>query len=198
MSLRALTLPSSRLWRSTLGVVLRSLTTTTSSIPVTELPIQHALPESTWKADQNFLREDPLLSQLVNTIMKDGKKARAQRLVSDALLDIRFKTNSDPYQVLSHAITEASPLIKLTSARKGSKVVQVPTPLQERQRRRRAIVWILEAAAKRNEKKFPERLSAEVLAVINGASSVLAKKQQLHKSALANRANAQVSYNSMR
>ncbi|OZJ04499.1 hypothetical protein BZG36_02257 [Bifiguratus adelaidae] len=142
--------------------------------------------------DQTFLLQDPLMSQLVNTIMKDGKKARAQRLVSDALLDIRLKTNSDPYTVLSHAITEASPLIKLTSARKGSKVVQVPTPLQERQRRRRAIVWILEAAAKRNEKKFPERLSAEILAIINGGSSVLAKKQQLHKSALANRANAQM------
>ncbi|KAF7731400.1 hypothetical protein EC973_000208 [Apophysomyces ossiformis] len=138
---------------------------------------------------------DSLVSQLVNTIMRDGKKARAQRLVSDSMKHLEKKTAAEPYSVLSEAIEAASPLLKLTSTKKGSKVVHVPTALRERQRRRRAIVWILEAAKKRNEKTFEERFAGEVYDISQGTSSVLQKKQQLHKQALANRANAQVSYN---
>ncbi|CAM0135637.1 hypothetical protein VKS41_005289 [Umbelopsis sp. WA50703] len=145
--------------------------------------------------EQEFLGQNPIVSQLVNTVMRDGKKARAQRLVSDALQDIRLKTNSDPLVVLTEAIESTSPMLKLTSAKKGSKVIHVPTALRERQRRRKAIVWILEGASKRPEKTFEARLSGEILAVINGASSALTKKNALHKLALANRANAQVSYN---
>ncbi|KAG0169903.1 hypothetical protein DFQ28_002818 [Apophysomyces sp. BC1034] len=138
---------------------------------------------------------DTLVSQLVNTIMRDGKKARAQRLVSDSMKHLEKKAASEPYAVLSEAIETASPLLKLTSTKKGSKVAHVPTPLRERQRRRRAIVWILDAAKKRNEKTFEERFAGEVYDISQGISSVLQKKQQLHKQALANRANAQVSYN---
>lgn len=141
------------------------------------------------------LREDPLVSQLVNTIMKDGKKARSRRLVSDTLHSIRRQTNSDPYLVLDEAIRLAQPVLKISSSKKGSKVLYVPTPLNERQRRHRAIKWITEAAGKRPEKMFEERLAGELLSVVNGQSSVLAKKQQLHKQGLANRANAMVSYN---
>ncbi|KAJ2498458.1 hypothetical protein GGH96_004303 [Coemansia sp. RSA 1972] len=74
-----------------------------------------------------YLRTDPLLSQLVNMIMRDGKKARAERLVQTALLDIRRHTNTDPQRVLSDAINLACPLMDTKSARQGSKVVQVPS-----------------------------------------------------------------------
>jgi small subunit ribosomal protein S7 len=154
-----------------------------------------AAAETSQAAEQEFIRQNPIVSQLVNTVMRDGKKARAQRLVADALADIRLKTNTDPLLVLTEAIESTSPMLKLTSAKKGSKVIHVPTALRERQRRRKAIVWILEGAAKRPEKTFEARLSGELLAVINGVSSALTKKNSLHKLALANRANAQVSYN---
>ncbi|KAI7827430.1 ribosomal protein S7 domain-containing protein, partial [Gamsiella multidivaricata] len=134
---------------------------------------------------------NPILKQLVNTIMKDGKKARAERFVADALLEIRTRTQSDPYLVVLDALELASPILKLTAIKKGSKVLQVPSPMTERQRRRKAIVWILEASDKRRgEKKFKDRLASEFLAVVNGNSGALAKKNQLHKMALANRANA--------
>ncbi|CAO3638201.1 unnamed protein product [Cunninghamella echinulata] len=107
------------------------------------------------------------------------------------------KSQQEPYSVLTSAIEEASPLLKLTSTKKGSKVVHVPTALRERQRRRRAIVWVLDAAKKRNEKTFEERFAAEIYDITQGTSSVLQKKLQLHKQALANRANAQVVYNSV-
>ncbi|KAG0195847.1 hypothetical protein BGX28_000527 [Mortierella sp. GBA30] len=141
------------------------------------------------------LTENPVLSQLVNTIMKDGMKARSQRFVADAMLEIRSRTQSDPYQVLLDAIELASPILKLSAVKKGSKVLQVPTPMTERQRRRKAIVWILEASDKRKgEKQFKDRLASEFLAVVNGNSGALVKKNQLHKAALANRANASLKY----
>ncbi|KAK3823979.1 MAG: ribosomal protein S7 domain-containing protein [Linnemannia elongata] len=141
------------------------------------------------------LSQNPILSQLVNTIMKDGKKARAQRFVADALLEIRSRTQSDPYHVILDALELASPILKLTAIKKGSKVLQVPTPMTERQRRRKAIVWILEASDKRKgEKLFKDRLASEFLAVVNGNSGALVKKNQLHKMALANRANASLKY----
>ncbi|CAO3597509.1 unnamed protein product [Absidia cylindrospora] len=138
---------------------------------------------------------DSLVSQLVNTLMRDGKKARAQRLVSDSMRHLETKSQQEPYSVLAGAIEEASPLLKLTSTKKGSKVAHVPTALRERQRRRRAITWIIHAASKRNEKTFEERFAGEIYDVTQGTSSVLQKKLQLHKQALANRANAQVNYN---
>ncbi|KAG0055721.1 hypothetical protein BGZ83_007593 [Gryganskiella cystojenkinii] len=142
------------------------------------------------------LTENPILSQLVNTIMKDGKKARAQRFVADALLEIRKRTQSDPYHVVLDALELTSPILKLTAIKKGSKVLQVPTPMTERQRRRKAIVWILEASdkRKRSEKEMKDRLASEFLAVVNGNSGALVKKNQQHKMALANRANASLKY----
>ncbi|KAF9114818.1 hypothetical protein BGX27_009766 [Mortierella sp. AM989] len=141
------------------------------------------------------MEDNPILKQLINTVMKDGKKARAQRFVADALLEIRSRTQTDPYQVVLDALELASPILKLTPIKKGSKVLQVPNPMTERQRRRKAIVWILEASDKRKgEKKFKDRLASEFLAVVNGNSGALAKKNQQHKMALANRANASLKY----
>ncbi|KAF9203102.1 hypothetical protein BGZ49_006776 [Haplosporangium sp. Z 27] len=147
------------------------------------------------KEQARSFEENPILKQLVNTIMKDGKKARAQRFVADALLEIRARTQSDPYQVVLDGLELASPILRLTAVKKGSKVLQVPSPMTERQRRRKAIVWILEASDKRKgEKLFKDRLASEFLAVVNGNSGALSKKNQQHKMALANRANASLKY----
>ncbi|KAL1924483.1 mitochondrial 37S ribosomal protein uS7m [Calcarisporiella thermophila] len=181
----------SRLLPLTSRIFARPLHTTPASQSLSILPSSQLIAPDTQKP----LRDDPLLSQLVNTIMKDGKKARAERLVAQALLEVRRRTNADPYTILCEAIELASPMVAMSATRKGSKVVQAPRPLRERQRRRKAIVWLLEAAAKRPEKDFSTRLSSEILAVINGASGALDKKNQLHRLALANRANAQVTYN---
>ncbi|KAJ2696165.1 hypothetical protein FB645_006280 [Coemansia sp. IMI 203386] len=139
--------------------------------------------------DRQRLRTDPLLSQLVNMIMRDGKKMQAERFVQQALLDIRQHCKSDPYKVLSDAIETVSPLMDTRSARQGSKVIQVPRALNLRQRRRKAIVWLLDSAKKRNERSMYMRLSGELQAIVNGTSGCLEKKLQLHKIVLANRSN---------
>lgn len=174
---------------------IRPMSTTIASTTTTPTPVTPVV-----NSNVTVVPKDEVVSQLVNTLMRDGKKARAQRLISDSMkhLSKKISAETDPYTVLLEAIETASPLLKLSSTKKGSKVVHVPTALRDRQRRRRAIVWMLDASKKRGEKSFEERFAAEVYDVSQGTSSVLQKKQQVHKQALANRANAQVSYNTQR
>jgi small subunit ribosomal protein S7 len=182
------------------STVLQALRQNKSNMFKFTSAVQLARPMSTAAPNVTLVPNDEVVSQLVNTIMRDGKKARAQRLVSDSMKSLTNKIGAeeDPYTVLQEAIETASPLLKLSSTKKGSKVVHVPTALRDRQRRRRAIVWMLDAAKKRGESSFEERFAAEIFDVTQGTSTVLQKKQQIHKQALANRANAQVSYNTQR
>lgn len=146
------------------------------------------------KNDPRFIREDPAISQLVNIIMRHGKKATARRFLADAMVEIRKQTHNDPYLITKAAIEKASPMVSHMSYKKGSKVTLIPKALSERQRRHKGIRWILDASDKRSGKYFSIRLANEILAVINGDSAALKKKEQLHKLALANRANLPVKW----
>ncbi|CAB5362256.1 ribosomal protein S7 [Rhizophagus irregularis] len=146
------------------------------------------------KNDPRFIREDPVISQAVNIIMRHGKKATARRFLADAMVEIRRQTHNDPYLITKAAIEKASPLVSHMSYKKGSKVTLIPKALNERQRRHKGIRWILDASDKRSGKNFSIRLANEILAVINGDSAALKKKEQLHKLALANRANLPVKW----
>ncbi|RIA86794.1 ribosomal protein S7 domain-containing protein, partial [Glomus cerebriforme] len=146
------------------------------------------------KDDPRFIREDPIISQLINIIMRHGKKATARRFLADAMVEIRKQTHNDPYLITKTAIDKASPLVSHMSYKKGSKVTLIPKALNERQRRHKGIRWILDASDKRSGKNFSIRLANEILAVIGGNSVALKKKEQLHKLALANRANLPVKW----
>ncbi|KAG2204286.1 hypothetical protein INT46_004544 [Mucor plumbeus] len=193
--------PTSSLFEAAKAAAASAAAASSSSTPSAVTPVTPSVSVPS-TSHVPIVPNDEVVSQLVNTLMRDGKKARAQRLISDSMKHLSKKIgageNADPYSVLLEAIETASPLLKLSSTKKGSKVVHVPTALRDRQRRRRAIVWMLDASKKRGEKSFEERFAAEVYDVSQGVSPVLQKKQQIHKQALANRANAQVSYNTQR
>nr|CAG8465474.1 9945_t:CDS:2 [Entrophospora candida] len=146
--------------------------------------------------DQKFLKEDPIISQLINMIMKDGKKATATKYVLDAALEIRKQTNNeDPYKVIKTAIEIASPLVDLISKKvTGTKSAQIPTALNPRQQRNRGIKWILDASERRNHKQFSVRLALEILSVINNTSPAVKKKEQLHSSAIQNRSSLPIKW----
>ncbi|CAG8455174.1 25046_t:CDS:1 [Dentiscutata erythropus] len=145
-------------------------------------------------SSNDYIREDPILTHVINMVMRDGKKARARRYIADACLELRKQTNNDPLEIIKVAIDKTAPLAGLISRKKGSKVIQIPKPLNERQRNHKAIKWILEASDKKPGKKFSIRLANEFLAVINGQSLALQKKEQLHKLALTNRQNLPVKW----
>ncbi|KAG4305048.1 hypothetical protein PORY_001723 [Pneumocystis oryctolagi] len=135
---------------------------------------------------EQFDQNNTLFNHIIGIIMKNGKKTKAQKQLQNTFIYIKQKTNADPYFIFSKAIEKTSPLVKLISSKKGTKSIKIPIPLNQYQRHRKAIIWILEASDKRNSKSFSERLAEELIAITDGTSPVLQKKEQLYKLALVN------------
>ncbi|ORZ31921.1 ribosomal protein S7 domain-containing protein [Catenaria anguillulae PL171] len=152
----------------------------------------------------HLLRTDALLAQATNLIMRDGKKAQAHRMLTDSLDHVRamaakpgstLPQGMDPPAMFAEAVARAAPLLETKAFKRGTKVLQIPKALDERQRNRRAIVWMLEAAKKRHEKEFAKRLANEIVAVLEGTSEAIKRKDALYKLALANRVNVNIKMN---
>ncbi|KAL9940650.1 hypothetical protein V8E36_000138 [Tilletia maclaganii] len=135
---------------------------------------------------------DPTLAFFVGILMRDGKKATANRAVMDVLGHLNEWTSAPPLPLFQEAIARASPLVRMQSSKTGGKITQIPIPLNPRQSAHRGIKGIIEASKKRNDRYLSTRLAREVLAVLEGSSSVLQRKEEQHKVAMANRANASV------
>jgi ribosomal protein S7 len=134
--------------------------------------------------------------QFVNLLMKDGKKAKAAAVLHDAILVIKKSFPSEsPIDLLGKAVSRASPLLKLKSQKKGSKSVQIPTPLALKQQRRLGILWIIKGAQKRSAKQngkylFGDKIAQEILGILQGTSCfAIEKKRELYTLALQNKAN---------
>jgi small subunit ribosomal protein S7 len=97
--------------------------------------------------------------------------------------------HADPLPALQSAIRAAGPLVRMQSRKNGGKVTPVPIALGPDQSRRRGIMAIIEASKKRSDKKVSIRLAREVVAVIEGNSSTLARKEEIHRFAMVNRSN---------
>ncbi|KAJ3341043.1 hypothetical protein HDU83_006814 [Entophlyctis luteolus] len=136
--------------------------------------------------------EPPLVAAFVNNIMKKGKKATARRIINTALAHVASEAPQfpSPHAAFAAAVEKAAPLFKIVGVKHGAKSIQTPTPLTERQRTRTGIVWIAQAANSSNS-KIPGgvRIGKEIIDVLNGTSSVLQKRLQVHKTALLNRSN---------
>lgn len=135
------------------------------------------------------LKHDPVLEHCTNMIMKDGKKARAQRVMGRALYIVRLQLRKDPVEVLKEVLEKMSPLMAIrTQKSRAAKAIVMPVPLTQRQRHRTAFLWILDGAAKRRSADFEVRLGEELVAAYQGKSSGYDKRLQIHKTAMLQRA----------
>ncbi|GAA6044288.1 hypothetical protein JCM8097_008678 [Rhodosporidiobolus ruineniae] len=177
--------------QSTLSSFASALSSSSSSSPLastsSSLPpaIQHASSAAP-SAPRDPTHVDPdqeLLGVLARLIMRDGKLARCHSHLDSMLQHLQLATSSPPLPLLRKAIDLASPSIRIVGRRNGTKVLQTPQPLTAPQRRRQAWKWIVDASDKRQgvEKAFGKRLALEVLAVLNGQSEALKKKDGEHQ-----------------
>ncbi|CCH42264.1 30S ribosomal protein S7 [Wickerhamomyces ciferrii] len=135
------------------------------------------------------LKHDPVVEHFTNMIMKDGKKARAQRVMNNALYIVKLQLRKDPVEVLKEILDKMSPLMAIrTQKSRAAKSVVMPVPLTERQRHRTTFLWILEGAEKRRSPDFEVRLGEELIAAYEGKSSGYDKRLQIHKTAMLQRA----------
>ncbi len=132
--------------------------------------------------------EDNVLSKFMNSIMQDGKKSAAERIVYGALDQIEEKTKQDPIQLFHQALENVMPALEVRSRRVGGATYQVPVEVRPDRRRALAIRWIISAARARNENTMVERLSGELLDATNNRGSAVKKREDTHKMAEANRA----------
>ncbi|KAI8897847.1 ribosomal protein S7 domain-containing protein [Globomyces pollinis-pini] len=138
------------------------------------------------------LQSQPAVEQFINLIMKDGMKATARKSINLALTQLAFDSSVNPLERFDAALDKVAPLIKITSSKRASKSILTPTPLNERERRRIAIKWIIEAADKKKKVSnlpFGERIGKEMLAILNDDSALLAKRESVHKQAVQERSS---------
>jgi small subunit ribosomal protein S7 len=134
-------------------------------------------------------KTDSVVQHCTNMIMKDGKKAKAQRLMARALYIVKLQLRQDPVEVLKETLDKMGPLMQLkTYKTRVAKNLTVPAPLNARQRNRRAFQWIIEGSEKRRSKDFAVRLGEEIISAYEGKSSGYEKRLQMHKAAMLHRA----------
>ncbi len=131
---------------------------------------------------------DLVLTKFMNSIMKDGKKSAAERIVYGALDTVEEKMKQDPVEAFHQALQNVMPAIEVRSRRVGGATYQVPVEVRQERRQALAIRWIISAARGRNENTMVERLSGELLDAVNNRGSAVKKREDTHRMAEANRA----------
>ena len=132
----------------------------------------------------------PLVTQLVNKVLQDGKKSLAERSVYEALEGCREKTGNDPVITLKRALDNVKPTLEVKSRRVGGATYQVPVEVRPRRATTLAIRWLVGFARQRRERTMAERLAAELLDANNGIGSSVKRKEDMHKMAESNKAFA--------
>ena len=144
-------------------------------------------------AEKREINPDPkfgnlVVSKFMNSLMYDGKKSAAERIVYGAFDIIEGKTKSNPLQVFQQALDNVMPAIEVRSRRVGGATYQVPVEVRTVRRQALGIRWLISAARDRNEKTMMDRLSAELLDASNNRGNAVKKREDVQRMAEANRA----------
>ncbi len=131
---------------------------------------------------------DVILTKFMNSVMNDGKKSVAERIVYGALDEIEGKTKQNPVELFHQALENVMPALEVRSRRVGGATYQVPIEVRTERRQALAIRWIITAARGRNENTMVERLSNELLDAANNRGTAVKKREDTHRMAEANRA----------
>jgi small subunit ribosomal protein S7 len=132
----------------------------------------------------------PLVSQLVNKVLLDGKKSTAERIVYSALEGCRDKTGNDPVITLKRALDNVKPTLEVKSRRVGGATYQVPVEVKAGRATTLALRWLINYSRARREKTMTERLMNEILDASNGLGASVKRREDMHKMAESNKAFA--------
>jgi small subunit ribosomal protein S7 len=131
-----------------------------------------------------------MVTRLVNSIMLDGKKGVAQKVVYGAFDIIKEKLGKNPQEVFIEALNNIMPTLEIKARRVGGATYQVPIEVREERRQTLGLRWLVSYARKRGEKTMRERLAGELMDAVNGSGAAVKKREDTHKMAEANKAFA--------
>ena len=130
-----------------------------------------------------------LVTQLINKVLLDGKKATAERIVYTGAFElVQAKTGEDPLAIFKKAMDNVRPTLEVKPKRVGGATYQVPMEVNSRRATTLAIRWIVTFSRARKEKTMAERLANEILDASNGLGASVKKREDVFKMAEANRA----------
>ena len=135
-----------------------------------------------------------LVTKLVNSIMLDGKKGVAQKVVYGAFDIVRDKTGREPLEFFTEAMENIMPSLEVKARRVGGATYQVPMEVRPERRQTLGLRWITKYSRARSEKTMRERLAGEIMDACNNLGGSVKKREDTHKMAEANKAFAHYRY----
>lgn len=152
------------------------------------MPRKGSVPKREVLADPVY--KSKVVTKLINSVMLDGKKGTAQRIVYDAFAVVAEKTGKDALEVFEQAMENIMPMLEVKARRVGGTNYQVPMEVRPVRRQTLALRWLITHTRKRGERTMMERLSKEIMDAANNTGASVKKKEDTHKMADANRAFA--------
>lgn len=135
-----------------------------------------------------------VVSRFINSVMRDGKKSIAEKVVYDAFDAVKEQTKQEPLKVFELALENAQPLVEVASKRVGGANYQVPREVRPERKFMLATRWMIGAARGKKGKDMALRLAEEIIAASKNEGAAIKKKQDIHRMAEANRAFAHFSW----
>ena len=131
-----------------------------------------------------------IIPKLINSIMYDGKKTVAEKIVYDAIEKIKSKSKDDPLNIFNTAISNIKPALEVRSRRVGGATYQVPVEVKSKRSQALALRWLIDASRKRKDKKMSDKIFNEIYDAYQNKGSAIKKKEDTHKMAESNKAFA--------
>ena len=131
-----------------------------------------------------------LVTKLINNMMIDGKKGKAQTILYDAFDMIKEKTGKDPMEVLNQAMENVMPSLEVKSRRVGGANYQLPIEVKPERRQALGLRWIIQYARLRGGHSMSENLANELIDASNNTGAAVKKREDTHRMAEANKAFA--------
>ncbi len=132
----------------------------------------------------------PLVTQLINKVLVDGKRSVAESIVYGALAGCQAKSDADPVITLKRALENVKPAIEVKSRRVGGATYQVPVEVRPPRATTLAIRWVVDYSRARREKSMADCLAGELLDAANGLGAAMKKRDDMQKMAESNKAFA--------
>ena len=150
------------------------------------MPRRREVPKRVILPDPKFGSE--VLAKFINTVMRDGKKSTAERMVYGALDQISAKKGGDGLEVLDQALDNVRPMVEVKSRRVGGATYQVPVEVRAGRQNALAMRWLVESARKRGEKGMALKLAGELMDAAESKGAAVKKREDVHRMAEANKA----------
>ena len=131
-----------------------------------------------------------LVTKLINSVMLDGKKGVAQKVVYGAFDIVKEKTDKDPVEVFTAALENIMPSLEVKARRVGGATYQVPVEVRPERRQTLGLRWLTTYARARSERTKKERLAGELMDAANNTGAAVKRREDMHKNAEANKAFA--------